>query len=467
MSQQQTRATAAPSTRDGLRAGSIGTTGIVFMVVAATAPLTALASNLSLSLGSPAGVTTLGAIILVALLMWLFSVGYVSLSKDTSNAAASYAFVSLGLGRTTGAATAAGATVTYTLASGAMMCSSGYFLSLGLHMLAGVSIPWWALSALVWGAVAALGYADIGESRRVAVIIGCAEFAILGALAVAVAVRRPQGFTPDHALPDTFDVNGLAVALVYVTLCFGGFEAAAVYSEEAGSRRDVGRAVRRCLALLTGVYFIATWAVVAAFPDVHEAAQEPGTLVSRAASAFLGSWAGSLVGAMTAVSFTAAAITYHQTASRYLFAMGREGIFPRSWSRLNARRVPARAVTVQLACAAAVIALPALTGLDPLADLFPAVAGITSLALSTGFALLSLGAVVASLRGRLTDISRWRTVVAPGAAFTGFTVVAVLVIAHYDEVVGSDALAARVSPAVLLIASGYGVYAARRRTDRR
>ncbi|MFE6886883.1 hypothetical protein [Streptomyces sp. NPDC057694] len=165
---------------------------------------------------------------------------------------------------------------------------------------------------------------------------------------------------------------------------------------------------------------------------------------------------------MTAVSFTAAAITY-QTASPYLFAMGREGVFPHGWSRLNARQVPARPVTGQLGCGAAVIALPALAGLDPLTGLFPAVSGITSLALATGFALISLATVVASLRGRLSEPSRWRTRLAPGAAFVGFTVVAVLVVAHYAEVVGSDALVVELSPVVLLIAAVYGVYAARRR----
>ncbi|MER6465501.1 APC family permease [Streptomyces sp. NPDC001288] len=452
-----------PAPRAVLRPGTVGTFGIVFLVIAATAPLTALASNLSLSLGSDAGTSTLLVVLAVAALMGLFSVGYIAISKDVTNAGASYAFIGLGLGRVTGGAVACAAAAAYTLASGAMVVSSGYFLSVGTELVAGASVPWWAMSALIGALVAVLGYAGIENAKKLTVVIGLAEFAVLAALAVAVAVQRPHGYAPGHVLPSGFDIDGTAAALVFITLCFGGFEASAVYGEETRTDQDVSRAVRRSLVILTAVFFLATWSVIAAYADVHSAAAaDPGTLVARAASDFLGGWAAPVVGAMTALSFTAAAVTYHHIASRYLFALGREGILPRRWARLNGRLVPAGAVTAQLGASAVVIGVPALLGLDPLTDFFPIVSGITSLALTAGFTLLCAGVIVASLRGRLTERSVLRTRVAPALAGTGFLTVTVLIVVNYGEVTGSDSVAVRLCPLLLPAAAAYGAWTTHR-----
>ena len=78
----------------GLRRGSIGVAGMVFMVVAATAPLTAMASNLSLSLGFGAGAGTLGWIVLIGLLLVVFTSGYVALARTVVSAGAYHAYIS-------------------------------------------------------------------------------------------------------------------------------------------------------------------------------------------------------------------------------------------------------------------------------------------------------------------------------------------------------------------------------------
>ena len=57
-----------------LRGGTVSTTGMIFLVVAATAPLTALSSNISISIGLGAGTETVGYLAIVGALLALFSI---------------------------------------------------------------------------------------------------------------------------------------------------------------------------------------------------------------------------------------------------------------------------------------------------------------------------------------------------------------------------------------------------------
>ena len=67
---------------------------MVFMVIACTAPLTAMASNVSLSLVAGAGVGTLGWLVAVGVLLAVFTSGYVALGRKVVSAGAYHAYVS-------------------------------------------------------------------------------------------------------------------------------------------------------------------------------------------------------------------------------------------------------------------------------------------------------------------------------------------------------------------------------------
>lgn len=85
-----------------LERDSIGIMGIVFFVIAAAAPLTVVVALFPVIIGSGNGIGIAGAFVAVALVLLLFAVGYVAMSKHITNAGAFYAYITKGIGRPMG-----------------------------------------------------------------------------------------------------------------------------------------------------------------------------------------------------------------------------------------------------------------------------------------------------------------------------------------------------------------------------
>ncbi|MGY1653192.1 APC family permease [Geodermatophilus sp. SYSU D01119] len=447
-----------------LRAGALGVVGMAVMVVGATAPLTAMASNISLSLAFGPGPGTIGVLVLVVAVLVVFTAGYVTLSRAVVNTGAYYAYVAHGLGRTAGAATASIATIAYNAATAGMAAATGYFADLGLAAYAGIDLPWWLLAALALTLTGALGLVGVSSAARATTVICAVQFALLAAFVVAVLLRRPEGFTAAPLAPSVVFSGGIGLALVTVLLAFSGYEATAAYCEEArDARRTVARATYLALLALGGVFLAATWAVTAAVPDVQELArQDPGGLVFGLFATYLGTWTGPVLAFVVAGSFLGATVAFHNMATRYLFALGRSGLLASGLARTHPRRrTPHVAVLTQLAVSAVLVTPFAVAGIDPLTGMFPAISGINSLAVVVLMTACCASVVVAASRGRVTG-SRWATRIAPVVSGLALLGAGVLIVANYEGVTGSAAVWINVLPAVLVVGAAFGAWRQRR-----
>ncbi|SFP68102.1 APC family permease [Actinomadura madurae] len=450
-----------------LRRGTIGVVGMLFMVIAGTAPLTAMASNFALSIGIGAGIGTLGWILVVAALLFVFTAGYVVLSRHVVNAGAYFAFMAYGLGRTVGAATAFIAGIAYNMATIAMVAATGYFAKVTVSQYLSLDLAWYwytlAALAVVWAA----GHFGVSIAARLATAICIAQFALVGALIIAVLLRRSGSFTLDGLSPDSMFSGNFALTLVFCLLSFASYEAAAIYGEECEApAKSIRTATYLALGLLVALFFVATWSFIAAFDDVTAlAAADPGALVTAAADEYLGEWAGSLIAVCIVLSFLAAATAFHNMAARYHFSLSRAGLLPTRLARIHHRYgTPANATQLQVVLSLSVIALFAVAGLDPLLNLFPTVSGVTSLATIYVMAGCCLSVIVSSLRGTVSG-SMWSTRIAPAIAGTGLLIVGGIIVANYEDVTGSDSPYIVAMPLILVVGAAYGAFAIRRSPD--
>lgn len=442
-----------------LRGGTVTTTGMIFLVVAATAPLTALSSNISISIGVGAGSETVGYLVVVGALLALFAVGFLVLSRYVVDPSAFAAFVSFGLGRRLGSAAAFVAALAYGLASTAMVAATGYFAKLTLTSYVGSSPPWFVLSAVALCVVAVLGVRGLDIAQWVTALLCTAQFVIVVSLFAAVLVQRPAAaWSPDGLLPtDTFSGTA-ALTLVFCLVCFGGYEATAVYGEEAHApRHSIRRATFGALGLLLVVFALGTWTLKAAHNDVVAvAAADAGALVPATAETYLGGWAGPVLSVMVAFSFLGAAIALHNMGSRYLFAMGRAGRLPDVLARVHPRHgTPVIGTAVQVALTAGVLVVFATLGADPLTNMFPAVSGITSISLVTLMLGCCVSVVVARLRRQVTE-GPWQTIVAPVIAAAGLVVVLAAIARNYSTITGSEHQVVAWMPLVPVLVAVYG-----------
>lgn len=452
-----------------LRSGAIGAGGIILMVVAAAAPLSAMVSNLTLSIAIGAGTGTLVLVLVVGAVFVLFTAGYVAMSRQVVSTGAFYEFITFGLGRAIGSGSAFTATILYSFGATAMAVITGFFAQIAISAIFGVDVVWWLLSAVAVVAVAVLGHLGVGIASKATSVTSFIQFAIVTAFIIAVIVQNPEGFGLARLQPAGGGLTGdFALSFIFIVLCFTGYEAAAIYGEEARSPyRTVKRATYGSLAVLVVVFGAATWGLLAAFDDPISVAQaDPGMFVFTAIAVYLGEWAVPVLVVLIPFCFFAAAVSFSSMANRYLFTLGRAGLLPAALATVHPRRgTPSLANLVQTVIAAVLIALAAATGADPFLVITPAVAAVLGVSLLGLLAACSLSAVIAGRRGTLEG-SIYAILIAPAISTVVWVASIVLFFVNLQTITGSTSLWISFACIVPLLGFGYGAITYMVRTRR-
>ena len=120
---------------------SLSTSRIVFLVIAAAAPLASMIGNLPIALGRGNGAGTPGAFVIAGVTLLCFAVGYAAMSRRIVNTGAFYTYVTEGLGTAAGIGSAYTAVIAYLAFTFGLAAFFGYFTDLVLTQ-AGVHVPW-------------------------------------------------------------------------------------------------------------------------------------------------------------------------------------------------------------------------------------------------------------------------------------------------------------------------------------
>ncbi|GIE86939.1 APC family permease [Actinoplanes regularis] len=353
----------------------LGVAAVVFFVMSAAAPLTVVAGVVPTGL-AVTGLTGISiAFVAVALVLAIFSVGYVAMARHISNAGAFYAYVSQGLGRPVGVGASWVALVAYNMFQ---VASYGGFGAIGQPLFQdwfGVDIPWYVLGLAAWALVAVLGVRDVAVNGKVLATLLVAEIALT--VVFSVAELLSDGFHASAAPVDVSSLTGAGAGalLVMAITGFVGFEQSVVFSEESRDpRRTVGRATYIAIALIAVLYAFASWAMISAAGSdkvVGRAVEEGPELFFNLAAGPLGTIATDLGHILFLTSLIAAMISFHNIISRYMFSLGREGVLPRMFGRtVPGTGAPKNGSLAQSVVGLIVIVAYAVAGWDPLVQLF-------------------------------------------------------------------------------------------------
>jgi len=236
--------------------------------------------------------------------------------------------------------------------------------------------------------------------------------------------------------------GSLPIGLLLAATGFLGFEATALFSEEARRPlKTIPRATYTAIVAIGIILGVSTWAVVSA-TGVAQAQStalkhlDSGDLLFSLINQYLGTPMTIIAEILLLVSLFAAMLAFHNSATRYLYSMGRARILPRFLARTRSNGSPAYAGLVQASFGAIVAGLFAVAGLSPIATLVPAMLGFGTLAVLVLQALAAISIVVWFRRQR--DPRWWSTFIAPGLGFLGLTTIVVLAVVHFDIVAGSS-----------------------------
>jgi amino acid transporter len=281
-----------------------------------------------------------------------------------------------------------------------------------------------------------------------------------------ISVLVQTGFDASAFSPTTVLSGSLPIGLLLAATGFLGFEATALFSEEARDpQRTIPMATYIAVTSIGVILGVTTWAVVSAtgVAQAQETALEhlpTGDLIFSLAQQYLGPVMTNIMMVLLLVSLFAAMLAFHNSATRYLYALGRAKVLPTMLARTRDGGAPQIAGIVQAVFAAVVAGLFALAGLDPITSLVPSMLGFGTLCVIVLQALAALSIVVYFRRAQ--DPRWWSTFAAPGIGFLGLLAIVVLAVVNFDTVAGSDAFIIRLMPLLLVLAFvggiGYAAY---------
>lgn len=429
---EPTASRTAAASGEQLAPGVINTSHLVFFVVAAAAPLTALATNSPIAIAF-GGIGAAGAFLAAGVILALFAAGFTAMSLFINNAGAFYVYIARGLGRHVGMGSSFLAVLSYNSIQISLYGAFAVFAQSTISDFTGITLPWpvLVLAAVIF--VTVLGYRNIALSANVLAIALAAEIAILAIVAGAIVVSGggPDNLTLQPLSPSELLGPGAGAMFAFTFLSFIGFEATAIFSEEAKEpRKTIPRATYISIGFLALFYAFIVWAIVVGYgrTDAVDVAQkDPTGMYFNITERYVGHWARVAMEILILTSLLAVLLAFHNAVSRYQYALARERVLPAVFARTHpVHRSPWVASLSQSILAVVVITPFWLLGADPFNDLYvptttPGIYGILALQALTAIAVIAFFA-----RNR-RSIGIWRAFVAP--ALGGAGLVAVLYIA--------------------------------------
>jgi basic amino acid/polyamine antiporter, APA family len=217
----------------------------------------------------------------------------------------------------------------------------------------------------------------------------------IGVLVLFIAVGV-SGWESDN-LSDfaPFGAGGVMTAASIIFFSYIGLDAVSTAGEEVKNpRRNLPLAIIIALVVVTSLYVLVAIVAVAAQPPADFVDQEAGlsAILEKVTGA---SWPASVLAAGAVISIFSVTLVVIYGQTRILFAMGRDGMIPSFFHRLNPRTLTPVPATIVVA-----VLVSLLAGLLPINFL----AEMTSIGTLTAFLIVSVGVIV--LRRRQPDLPR-------------------------------------------------------------
>jgi len=441
----------------------LGVGGILLMVVAAAAPLGFVAATIPVIMAVSQSVATPQYFIIAMVILLLFAVGFTAMSPHVRNAGAFYSYVQAGLGRVTGLGAATLAIGSYGLLLLAVNAYFGVTMNNLVVRYSAVELPWWLYSLAALGVVAFLAYRDIEVSSRVLGFLLAAETLVVVVLDVGIVISGGEaGLTAQPFSPTELGIGAPALGLMFAFFGFIGFEATAVFRNEAKSPdRTIPRATFVAIIGIGIFYALSSWAVIVGSGvdnAVGDASTSPSTLVIDLAATYVSPVVADVMQVLLVTSVFACVLSFHNVITRYEGALAQKGVLPRWLGQINLRHnAPSRASLVLSAVTLVVTLLLIVAGPDPIA-LYTWLSGAATLGIVALMALTSTAVIVYFRRSR-TDSRPWQTVIAPTGALIGLLIILALVVSNFTLLTG-DSVSAGVLGTLIVVTFGVGIVTA-------
>ncbi|MDJ0358541.1 APC family permease [Paenarthrobacter sp. PH39-S1] len=460
-----------------LKANSLGLWDVVFMAVATSAPITVMSGNVPFSVGYGVGTGTPATYIWATVILSIFAVAYVTMARYVTSTAAFYGFISRGLGRVVGLGTGYMVTFGYMVFEVSIIGIFSYFGELAFRDQLGLNVSWVVFAVVGFLLIGLLTYFEISLAAKILAVLLATEIAILAVMAFGVLFHGggPDGLMPETLNPvNAFKPNGLLVASAGLAMFIAfwswtGFESTVMYGEESKNPKKIIPIATMIAVTGVGVFYtFVSWMSVAGNGAkesiVLAQSANPLDMFFHPTDVFVGhGWVLVMQWLMMSGSF-ACAMAFHNAASRYMYALGREGILPGVLGKTHKKHgSPYIASYVQTGAAILWVFGFWFLHKDPYLDVFVllAVLGTFSLLIVQ---TITMAAVFNYFRTHHPEEKMWRTKVAPILGGAGMLGVVILMSLNLNTAAGPAAssllfkLIPYIAAALFITGAGQALY---------
>lgn len=440
--------------KPGLIPGQLGTADIIFMILACAAPLGVLGGLVPLAFAFGNGAGTPGTMLLICLVMLIFAVGYVRMIPHVRNVGAFYAYIATSLNKQVGVAAAYVAIIAYICASTSTLGAMAFFSTDFVQEVFGVTTRWEMWAAISVALIAYLSYRKITMAAKVLAVLLILEVAFILVLDVLILYHVGfagldfSSFTPAAVL-----APGFGISIIYAINGVVGFEATAIYREEArNSLVTIPRATYGAILVLGTFYVFSSWCLVLSVtPEKLQAvaAADPGRLLTGMGEHYLGELGRHALNLLVVTSLFAAALGFANNIARYLFAVARDGLIPAVLGKVHPQHGSPYVACIFLTCIfTVVIGAFALAGLDPLLNLATSLSSMGAVGLMCLLTTTSFSICVFFIRRGEYSLTKTG---APLLAGLLLAVATCLSLANYSALTGTDSVLVNNLPFLFLV----------------
>jgi APA family basic amino acid/polyamine antiporter len=292
----------------------------------------------------------------------------------------------------------------YAVSVAAVAVGWGQYFNEFLNSTFGLTLPEFLIKAPTEGgainipaivvvlAVTALLMVGVRESTRVNNVM---VFVKVGILLLFIALAA-TAFNSDHLTPFATDgLAGITSAASLIFFSYIGFDAVSTSAEEARRpQRDVPIGILASLAITTILYCLVAVAATGALPFTEfKGASAPLAVVLKEGAGI--SWGASVLSFGAVIAMTSVVITVLYGQTRIMFAMSRDGLAPKAFSKLSPKTMTPVINTALFGLGIAFVA-----GLLPLVR----ITDLVNIGVLFAFAVVNIGVVV--LRFTKPDLKR-------------------------------------------------------------
>lgn len=426
--------------------GHLGTMDIVFTVLAYNAPLTIIIGLIPVIIGSGNGLGAPLTYLAAGVLMLLFAVGFTTMARHVPNAGAYYAYITAGLGRPLGLGSAFMAILAYAfMLVGAYLYAGVIFSPISLSWIGIESLPWWQWTLVLAFIVGILGHYRISLSAKVLTIALICEVIITFAWEASVVGKGgASGISFEWLTPSAMTSGSMGLAVLFGVTCFAGFEATAVFREEARDpEKTVPRATYIAIIAMTLIFASGTAAFIWALgPEaaLDKSTNDPSNAGLLAIEMYLGRVGVDIVHTLMATSIFACVLAIHNILGRYIYSLSVDGVFPKMFGEVHPLHgSPYKASATVLVIIVASVAAAVISRVEPYSGYasLVGIAGYTLLILQ----ILTTVAVLVFFRTVDHTANIWQCVIAPALALIGLVATAWLATTNIGLLTGSEQIA--------------------------